>query len=65
MKNHFELEGFLSVKVTPLGENLFLLEDNEEGVLESLILEESEWLGQWFVEVRRWKEDDVNHERVT
>lgn len=42
MQNSYELEGFFLVKVVPLGVNLCLLEDNEEGIPESLILEGSD-----------------------
>lgn len=31
MQSSFEVVGFFSVKVTPIGANLCLLEDNEEG----------------------------------
>lgn len=49
------MEGYFSVQVTPLGANLFLLEDRVEGELETLVKEGKDWLSQWFKEVRPWK----------
>lgn len=65
MQSSFEVVGFFSVKVTPIGANLCLLEDNKEGFLEAIISEGSVWLGRWFAEVRKWKYEDVDLERVT
>lgn len=65
MQSSFEVVGFFSVKVTSIGANLCLLEDNEEGFLEAIISEGIVWLGRWFAEVRKWKYEDVDLERVT
>lgn len=53
------------MKVTPLGKNLCLLEEHEDGELKALMEEASSWLGQWFKEVRAWQPKDVGPERTT
>lgn len=58
-------DGYFSIKVTPLGDNLFLLEDLEEGEMEALLEERCDWLKHWFKEVKRWRKSDVDPERVT
>lgn len=40
---HFEMEGIFSIKVTPMGANLCLLVDMEEGFISDLIGEGSTW----------------------
>ncbi|KAI5386962.1 hypothetical protein KIW84_073200 [Lathyrus oleraceus] len=60
----FNLEGYFSAKVTPLGENLFLLEDKEEGELAKLMELGASLLMQWFEEIRRWEPSDVDQERI-
>lgn len=50
----FSMEGYFAVKVTPFGEILCLLEERGECVLEELVEPVSDWLFQWFKEVRRW-----------
>ncbi|CAK8572702.1 unnamed protein product [Lathyrus sativus] len=62
---HFEAEGYFSIKVTPLGANFCLLEEMEEGEIHGLIREGESWWNQWFTEIMKWKETDVDHERVT
>lgn len=61
----FNLEGYFSTKVTLLGENLFLLEDKEEGELAKLMELGASLLMQWFEEIKRWEPSDVDQERVT
>lgn len=53
IQNSFELEGYFSIKVTPIGANLCLLEEFEEGVTRDLIEEGRNWWSQWFSEIRR------------
>ncbi|CAL5214380.1 unnamed protein product [Lathyrus oleraceus] len=45
MQRTFQYEGYFSLKVTPLGANLYLLEENEEGELEALVEGVKDWLG--------------------
>lgn len=42
-----------------------LLEENEDSELEALIYGAKDWLAQWFLEVRKWKEEDVDPEILT
>lgn len=37
IQRHFKMEGVFSIKVTPLGANLCLLEDLEEGFLVDML----------------------------
>lgn len=43
IQTSFEVEGYFSIKVTPLGANLCLLEDLEEGAIKDLIKEGRSW----------------------
>lgn len=61
----FKIEGYSSIKVTPLGENLCLSEEVEEGMIEVVIRKGCSWWKQWFHEIQLWKEEDVNNDRVT
>lgn len=51
----FHVEGYFSVKVTPLGVNLCLLEASEERELDALVSGANGWLEQWLSKVRRWR----------
>lgn len=42
----FHSEGYFRVKVTPLGANLCLLEEQEEGEIKALVEEAKEWISQ-------------------
>lgn len=48
-----------------MGANLCLLEDLVEGEVKALVEDERIWLGQLVKEVRKWKLEDVDPERVT
>ncbi|XP_058748519.1 uncharacterized protein LOC131621485 [Vicia villosa] len=65
IQTSFEMEGYFSIKVTPLGANLCLLEDIEDGAVRDLIEEGRSWWTQWFSEIREWREDDIDRERAT
>ncbi|XP_058758209.1 uncharacterized protein LOC131631431 [Vicia villosa] len=65
LQEYFNMEGYFGVKVTPLGANLCLLEEDVEGELKALIDDASEWINQWFTEIRPWKPQDVDNERLT
>src|SRR3954468_14848507 len=64
IQNSFELEGYFAIKVTPLGANLCLLEEFEDGEIRNLIEEGKSWWSQWFSYIREWKEDEVDNQRV-
>lgn len=52
-------EGIFTIKATPLGPNLCLLEESGKGDLDALLKEGVEWKNKWFKEVRKWRELDV------
>jgi hypothetical protein len=60
----FHREGYFGVKIIPLGSNLTLLEEQEEGEVEALMEDAKDWLDQWFTEIRPWSPDDIDHERT-
>lgn len=55
----FETEGYFSIKVTPLRDNLCLLEVK----IRDLIREGKSWWNKWFSDIREWREDDVDKKR--
>ncbi|XP_058774299.1 uncharacterized protein LOC131648567 [Vicia villosa] len=61
---HMEMEGFFSIKVHPMGANLCLLEEMEEGIIKELLDEGKWWWKQWFKNIRPWHTNDVDSERV-
>lgn len=63
IQSYFDMEGYFSIKVTPLGENIFLLEEVEEGAIKDLILDGCSWWSQWFSEIKGWRERNVDKER--
>lgn len=63
MQTNFEMEGYFQVRVFPLGPNLCLLEEGEEGEIEDLVNGGSSWWKQWFSIIRPWWEADVDMER--
>ncbi|XP_058783878.1 uncharacterized protein LOC131658623 [Vicia villosa] len=65
IQSHFEMEGYFQVKVTPMGGNLCLLGEVEEGVIDDLIGDGETWWKQWFNVIRRWNELDIDDGRVS
>lgn len=51
-------------KVHPLGANLCLLEELDEGIIHELLLEGGSWWKQRFKSIKPWQENDVNYEWV-
>lgn len=43
IQTNFEVKGYFSIKVTPLGENIYLLEESEPGEIRKLIMEVKSW----------------------
>ncbi|XP_058733329.1 uncharacterized protein LOC131604933 [Vicia villosa] len=64
IQTHLEIEGFFLVKVHPMGANLCMLEEMEEGVIQELLNDASSWWKQWFRSIRPWKETDIDKERI-
>ncbi|XP_058724741.1 uncharacterized protein LOC131596144 [Vicia villosa] len=57
-------EGIFTVKATPLGPNLCLLEEVVAEDLDMFLAEGGEWIKRWFKEVREWKPSDVECARA-
>ncbi|XP_058763296.1 uncharacterized protein LOC131636700 [Vicia villosa] len=64
IQTHLEIEGFFSIKVFPLGANLCILEEMEEGLIKELIEEGKWWWQQWFKNIKPWQEKDIDEARV-
>lgn len=60
----FNLQGFFSIKVTPLGANLVLLEEVEEGIIPALVSDAKEWIDEHFDDIRGWCPSELDKERV-
>ncbi|XP_058747128.1 uncharacterized protein LOC131620126 [Vicia villosa] len=63
IQTYFEMEGMFSIKVTPLGASLCLLEEVEEGFIQDLIGEGNTWWRQWFKEIKPWSYNIVDNDR--
>ncbi|XP_058784074.1 uncharacterized protein LOC131658840 [Vicia villosa] len=63
IQTHLEIEGFFSVKVFPMGANLCILEEMEEGFIKEL-LEGKWWWQQWFKSIKPWHEKVIDEARV-
>lgn len=58
-------QGVFSIKATPMGSTLVLLEGGkEEEDLKGFVEEAEDWLLQWFKSIRPWKQTDVYKERL-
>jgi hypothetical protein len=64
IQNAFHRQGYFGVKVTPLGANLVLLEGQEDGEVQALMDDAKGWLDQWFKQIRPWRPQEVDMERV-
>lgn len=58
----FVKHGCFDVKVTPMGVNLVLLEEEVEGAMNTLLSEV--WISEWFDEVRSWSPREIDNERL-
>lgn len=59
------MEGYFTIKVTPLGCNICLWEEMELGEIKDLIREGKSCRSQWFTHIREWIEEDVDKEILT
>lgn len=55
-----ERAGFFALKVISLGANRCLLEGLEEGVLEEFLKGGASWWEEWFLDIEKWKDGDVD-----
>lgn len=60
----FKIEGYFSIKVTPLGANFYLLEEFEEGEINNLIKEGKSWWSKWFSSIGEWREEVVDNDGI-
>lgn len=65
IQEEFIQQGYFSVRATPLGSNLVLLESLEEGEMEALIQDAADWLGNWFKNIRKWSPEEIDNQRLT
>jgi hypothetical protein len=64
VQNEFHMQGYFGVKVTPLGSTLTLLEEQEEGEVQALMVDAKEWLDQWFQEIHPWSPKEIDRDRI-
>lgn len=65
IQDEFIRQGVFSIKATPMGANLVLLERvKDEDDFKGFMEEANKWLLQWFRWVRPWKPTDVDKKRV-
>lgn len=64
IQDEFHKEGYFTIKATPLGANRVLLEAEDEGEIPALINDASEWLLNWFDEIRPWSPREIDNERL-
>lgn len=58
------MQGFFSIKATPLGANRVLLEEIEEEIIPALISDAKDWVYGKFEDIRGWSPMEVDNERV-
>lgn len=61
----FQLEGYFTIKVTSLGANLCLIEEEEEGEIQALINKDKDWIRKQFKEIIPCSSHDVDNDRLT
>lgn len=59
------VEGYFQIKSTPMGANLCLLEEFDEGEVPALIKEAKALVSQWFSDIHPWSSEDIDNERFT
>ncbi|GAU46956.1 hypothetical protein TSUD_403050 [Trifolium subterraneum] len=64
IQSSFHRQGYFGVKVTPLGANLALLEEQGDGEVKALMEYAKGWMDQWFKEIRSWCPSDLDAERT-
>ncbi|KAI5415173.1 hypothetical protein KIW84_040576 [Lathyrus oleraceus] len=64
MQKIFQSEGYFDFSIKPLGPNLCIFEDVEEGAVEVFVDEGHNWWSKWFTSIARWKPGHVDEERL-
>ncbi|KAI5430636.1 hypothetical protein KIW84_035011 [Lathyrus oleraceus] len=64
MQKIIQAEGYFDFSVKPLGPNLCIFEDVEEGAVEAFVAEGHIWWSKWFTSIDRWKPGHVDEERL-
>ncbi|GKV32816.1 hypothetical protein SLEP1_g41389 [Rubroshorea leprosula] len=62
-KEKFYMEGYFACRIRAMGGKLVLLDCDDKNELKDLVESASEWLGQWFAEVKPWSPEMVADER--
>lgn len=56
-------EGWVRIKVTPIGGSMVLLTGDLEGSIDEFLNQEESVLAKWFIEVKKWSSKVANCER--
>ncbi|KAI5403769.1 hypothetical protein KIW84_051070 [Lathyrus oleraceus] len=64
MQKILQAEGYFDFSIKPLGPNLCIFEDVEEGAVEVFVDEGHNWWSKWFTSIARWKPGHVDEERL-
>lgn len=64
IQNSIEKEGFFGILVSSLGTKKCLIEECEDGALSVFMGEGEGWWKEWFVEVSKWSEEDIDVSRA-
>ncbi|GKU98551.1 hypothetical protein SLEP1_g11543 [Rubroshorea leprosula] len=63
LQEKFYMEGYFACRIRAMGGKLVLLDCDDKSELKDLVESASEWLGQWFAEVKPWSPEKVADER--
>ncbi|GKV28743.1 hypothetical protein SLEP1_g37755 [Rubroshorea leprosula] len=63
LQEKFYMEGYFSCRVRAMGGKMVLLDCEEKEELKDLVEMASDWLSQWFEDVRPWTPESVANER--
>lgn len=64
IKKFFLEEEIFTIRVTPTGPKLCLLEDLEGDDVEAFLVERKLWWEKWFISIKPWHPSDVDTERM-
>ncbi|GKV03570.1 hypothetical protein SLEP1_g15846 [Rubroshorea leprosula] len=63
LQEKFYMEGYFTCRLRAMGGKLVLMDCEDKGELVDLVQGASDWLGQWFSEVKPWSPKEVAKER--